>query len=356
MENNSFNEQKNTNLPDDALLAYLFTFRFANDSYDRSETIKNFNNCGIDSKFLPKISIGTNFKKSVKMNIGNDKFKTLHFISENKDFVTFQIDKVEHLETTEVVFDEKGSRDIVSTDAQRYMYDSKIVFDKELNKVLGNADNELVQKIYETIDNLCGQYSNLDLRSALIKYIKKETNAVQLIFGSDAWIIPKSDKDKLERIISLLYILDNKRSQYRLLDIMDTPTNKENIKNSVYEKFRTAMLETKDRIYSMLNEQKKMSITIYRNNMEKNNALKLFHESYKSILNDPLKECEKYMFAIEIFNKNYYNNSNINFFTDPFKAYKEIFNKLTPEQKLEFKTALYEKANFPKELLELIEN
>ena len=352
MQNDNINEKANSN----NLLGYTFTFRFAHNSYDRNKTINEFNDSKIVSKYLPKICIGTNFKKSVKMNIGNDKLKTLHFISEDKDFVTFQIDRVEHSAITDKVYDEEGSVDVIKTGIKEFQYDSKIIFDKKLNKVLGDADNDIVQKIYETINKLCGQYTDLDIRSALVKYIKKETKAIQFMFGSDVWIIPNSDKDKLDCIIDLLCRLDAKKCIYRLAEIMDISTNKETIISSLLDKFRNAFLETKDRIYTMCDEQKKLSTTIYKNNIKKIEALKLFHESYKSILNEPLKECEKYTNAIKLLNNGYYNYSCHNNLTDPLNAYKEVFKKLTPEQKIEFRTVLSEKANFPEELLELIEN
>ena len=354
MENTNITETINGVQSESSILGSQFSFRLFHDTYDRTAVINAFNQSGIGQKYLPSVSMGTNFKKSVRMNIGNDGFRTLHFLSDDKNFVTFQIDKVDKVENTDTVFDESGNAEVLDGTVKSFTFDSKIIFDKIQNKVLGSVENEIVQKVHDTVQQLCGQFSNLDIRSSIFRYIKKETNAVQFLFGSDVWLIPEPDLQKLDSVLKVLEMLDGTKNIYRRLDIANNPNSKKCIGESVLDKFKTAMLDTKEKIDKLVEEQKTMTPTVFKNAMDKLEDMQVILESYQSLLNEPLKECQKHLTAIKILNQGYYNNSNIGTLENPLDKYKEVSNSLPDDAtKEQFKDNLTKE--LPEELIDLLE-
>lgn len=334
-------------------LGSQFAFRLFHDSYNRTKVENIFAACGLESNLLPKISMGTNFKKSVRMNIGNDGFRNLHFVSEDKAFIIFQIDEVQKTEQTEYMTDVDGNEEQVTSLSKQFTFDSKILFDKTANRVIGTVENEIQQKVNDKINDLCGVYSQLDVRNAILKYIKRNTNAVQFITCSDVWMVPSNDCDVVKRVIQALNLLDDKNVQYRKVDIMNNEDGRKAMADSILDKFKATMIENKDRIDKFISEQKTMSPTVYKNAMTQFDNMKLILESYKTLLGEPLKECEKQLNAIQTLNNAYYTTSSAGIIQDPLKNYKDVCNMLNDDDKQQFKDNLSE--TLPSELVDLLD-
>lgn len=334
-----------TNVSGVPVIGWDFAMQLKQPMYSRDVVLNAALRQGFDTNAFPEPTKRNSFKNAMRaqMKLKKESEKILHFVEETTTGVIFQIDRKVLENVSLWGSSSDGGETQIETKSASYQKEMQVVYDKTSDRVICDSQ-EVLAEVYKLLGVYMESYTKQTLTRYILNLLEKNTSFAPYIKGTGVYFVPAHERVYLDKIIEFMYDLDNCKNS-RVREIPDLPNARDEICQSLDEKFDDLQKDQETEILNLVKESGQMTERMRDNRVAEIAKRGEVIRNYEILLNKKLRQASKSNKATELMVKNFYKYGTI----------ENPFQKIVDENKGNEEALKMIKENIPDDVLELLD-